>query len=119
MAFPRPPHVPVLTVLMLAAASVAPFALGAARASEGSRKPPIHGTYDGDPMFDVLPLDAIPAIREPRFVSGEAAERQMVEHEPIIGVVVDGEARAYSTWQLDFHEIVNDVAGGVPIAVSW
>jgi hypothetical protein len=70
-------------------------------------------------MYTVLPLDAIPAIREPEYVSGEAAARQMKDREPVIGLRLDGEARAYSTWQLDFHEIVNDEVGGVPVAVTW
>jgi hypothetical protein len=29
------------------------------------------------------------------------------------------EQRAYSTWQLDRHEIVNDVFEGRPVAVTW
>jgi hypothetical protein len=98
---------------VLAAAGMA-SALGAETAG-----PRVHGTYQGDPMYTVLPLDAIPAIREPEYVAGAAARRQMDGDEPVIGVVVDGKARAYSTWQLDFHEIVNDEVGGVPLAVTW
>jgi hypothetical protein len=82
-------------------------------------EPRVHGTYQGDKMYTVLPLDAIPAIREPAYVSGDAARSQMNAEEPVIGVVIDGEARAYSTWQLDSHEIVNDVVGDIPIAVTW
>lgn len=82
-------------------------------------EPRVHGTYQGDPMYTVLPLDAIPAIRDPDYVSGDAARRQMHDEEPVIGIVIGGEARAYSTWQLDRHEIVNDVIDGVPFAVTW
>jgi hypothetical protein len=39
--------------------------------------------------------------------------------EPVLGVVVDGEARAYSLWQLDAHEIVNDEIAGSAIAATW
>lgn len=43
----------------------------------------------------------------------------MRDDEPVIGVVVDGVARAYSTWFLDHHEIVNDTFGDEPVAVTW
>jgi hypothetical protein len=34
-------------------------------------------------------------------------------------VVLGGEARAYSLWQLDAHEIVNDQIAGTAIAATW
>jgi hypothetical protein len=43
----------------------------------------------------------------------------MSPEEPVLGLVVNGESRAYSLWQLDAHEIVNDVVGGVPLAATW
>jgi len=79
----------------------------------------VHGTFEGEPMYSVLAPDAIPAITEPVFVAGKEATAQMKPEEPVIGVVLDGTARAYSTWQLDAHEIVNDRLGGAPIAVTW
>ncbi len=81
--------------------------------------PEVHGVFDGDSMYTVLPLDAIPAIREPEFLSGFAATQQMSDEEPVIGVIVDGEARAYSMWQLDANEIVNDSVGETAFAVTW
>ena len=75
---------------------------------------------DGDMMYNVLPVDAIPAILKPKFVSGKAAERIMRAEEQVIGVVgPKGTAVAYSTWHLDSHEIVNDVVDGVALAVTW
>ena len=82
-------------------------------------EPEVHGTFQGDDMYTVLPLDAIPAIRAPEFVSGEAADAQMQPDEPVLGVVIAGEAHAYSLWQLDHHEIVNDTVGGRAIAATW
>ena len=82
-------------------------------------EPEIYGTFQGDPMYTVLPLDAIPAITEPQFVSGEEAAARMSADEPVLGLVLGGEARAYSLWQLDSHEIVNDVVGGVALAATW
>jgi hypothetical protein len=83
------------------------------------QEPEVHGTYHGDPMYAVLPLDGIPAIRDPEFVSGEAADAQMSDDEPVLGIELDGDARAYSLWHLDHHEIVNDVVGGRSIAATW
>jgi hypothetical protein len=77
------------------------------------------GTIDGDPMYRVLAVGAIPAIDAPEYISGKQAERHMRPEEPVIGVVVGGEARAYSLWQLDAHEIVNDEIEGSAIAVTW
>ena len=75
---------------------------------------------DGSPVHNVLPVDAIPAILEPTFVSGKAADRIMADEEQVIGVVgPKGTAVAYSTWHLDHHEIVNDMVDGVALAVTW
>ncbi len=82
-------------------------------------EPEVHGTFDGEPMYTVLPPGAIPDIRSPEFVSGAAAAEQMLPHEPVLGVVIGEEARAYSAWQLDAHEIVNDTVGDSAIAVTW
>ena len=67
----------------------------------------------------VLPRDAIPAINHPLFESVAEADRYLADNELMIGLVGESEQRAYSTWQLDSHEIVNDVFEGRPIAVTW
>ncbi len=67
----------------------------------------------------VLPRDAIPAIDDPRFESVAEADRYLADNELMIGLVGETEQRAYSTWQLDTHEIVNDVFEGRPVAVTW
>ena len=67
----------------------------------------------------VLPRDAIRAIDTPEFEAAARADRAMDDKELVIGLVGEREQRAYSTWQLDRHEIVNDVFEGRPIAVMW
>jgi hypothetical protein len=74
---------------------------------------------DGDPVYRLLPVGGIPAIDEPQFVRGDAADAQMSAGEPVLGVVIDGRARAYSLWHLDAHEIVNDRIEGTAIAATW
>lgn len=71
----------------------------------------------GNDIRDVLPPDAIPAIRDPEFVS--AHEAQIHPDEPVIGLSINGDNRAYSVYLLNSHEIANDVVGGKPVAVTW
>ena len=76
---------------------------------------------DGPPLelVTLLGFDAIPAILSPKFVSAGEAEQWMDTNEQVLGVSVNGDSRAYSINMLSRHEIVNDVVGGVPIAVTW
>lgn len=82
-------------------------------------EPKVYGIFDGEPMYTVLPPGAIPAIIQPEFLSGKEAAAQMSPEEPVIGVILGGEERAYSMWHLDAHEIVNDTIAGTAITVTW
>jgi len=82
-------------------------------------EPKVVATWGGDEVYQVLPLGAIPAIDDPQFVTGAAADAQMKPQEPVLGVVVGDTARAYSLWQLDGHELVNDQIEGMAIAATW
>jgi hypothetical protein len=70
-------------------------------------------------LVTLLGFDAIPAILDPEFVTVVEANEQMDDDEQVLGVSINGESRAYSIPMLSRHEIVNDVVGGVPIAVTW
>ena len=70
-----------------------------------------------DELHVVLSRDAIPSINKPTFEP--ASKAKLNDREPVLGIVGEHEQRAYSTWQLDRHEIVNDVFEGKPIAVTW
>jgi len=65
----------------------------------------------------VVPRGAIASIDGPRFVS--AGEARIPGDAWVLGVVVGGEARAYSLNLLNRHEIVNDRAAGVAFAAVW
>ncbi len=75
-----------------------------------------HPTYE---IVTLLPRDAILAIFEPEFVAGFEADEQYLPKELVLGVEIDGQARAYSIPFLSGHEIVNDTVAGHPIAVTW
>ena len=70
-------------------------------------------------IIDILPRDAILAIFDPQFVSASEADEFMGEFELVLGLTINGDKRAYSLPFLDSHEIVNDVVGGKPVAVTW
>jgi hypothetical protein len=64
-------------------------------------------------------IDQIPAIDEPQFDAAEEVAAFLRPESLVVGVVVDGDARAYPTNLLSLHEVVNDVVGGTPIVVTW
>tara|TARA_R110002167_G_scaffold13765_2_gene56644 strand:+ start:162 stop:1121 length:960 start_codon:yes stop_codon:yes gene_type:complete len=64
------------------------------------------------------PKDGIPPIDEPTFVPIDA-DTALSLQEPVIGLIVNGDARAYPLRILIWHEIVNDTVGGVPVAVTY
>lgn len=62
--------------------------------------------------------DAIRSVDTPSFV--ELPEATWVAGDTeVLGVLVGEEARAYPVRMLDYHQIVNDVIGDVPIAVTY
>jgi hypothetical protein len=65
------------------------------------------------------PPDGIPAIDRPSFVTPAEAAAWLTAREPVLALEVDGDARAYPLQILMWHEIVNDVVGGVPVAVTY
>lgn len=83
--------------------------------------------FDTDTRRSSIPLeevvsggpgrDGIPAIRDPKFVSvADSPERDEVQ-----GVLlnIDGDRRFYPFSILVWHEIVDDVVGGRPVAVTF
>lgn len=74
------------------------------------------------PPEDILsggpPKDGIPALLEPGFVSGNDATFLMDE-DNVIGVVINGESKAYPIKILNWHEVVNDTVGGQPVIVTF
>ncbi len=68
----------------------------------------------------VIPRDRIPAIDDPKFAgAAEAARQGLGDKEPVIAFAIGGEARAYPIRIMTWHEIVNDMVGGVPVAVTY
>jgi hypothetical protein len=85
----------------------------------------LQDTYDpvraGEPLpggfRQLLARDAILPIYDPEFVS--AADSGWGDGTLVLGVEVDGEARAYPVAYLNRREMVLDEIGGTPLLVSW
>ncbi len=65
----------------------------------------------------LLSRDAIFPIYEPQFAPAETAPYD--DDELVIGVQINGQAKAYAIGPLNDREMVNDTVGGVPILVTW
>ena len=70
-------------------------------------------------IITLLPKDGIPAIFDPGFVPASDAGESVQDSALVIGLSVGGDSRAYPVAFLSSHEIVNDVVGGKPVAVTW
>jgi len=64
------------------------------------------------------PPDGIPALDEPLFERADQVD-WLEDTEPVLSLTVEGETRAYPLRVMTWHEIVNDVVGGVPVAVTY
>ncbi|MCH8805305.1 MAG: DUF3179 domain-containing protein [Planctomycetes bacterium] len=75
--------------------------------------------------------DHVPALDHPRAITGDEADelnrrlrreqhiKLLVPGDRVAGVRINGVARAYALRLLQWHQIVNDTVGGVPIAVTY
>ncbi|MFB3786802.1 MAG: DUF3179 domain-containing protein [bacterium] len=74
---------------------------------------PVNKIYHGGP-----PKDGIPALTHPRMLA--AAEADYLDPDDrVIGVRVEGEARAYPLRIMAWHECVNDTIGDHPFVVTY
>ena len=61
--------------------------------------------------------DGIRPVYEPRFVA--APDAPLDDDELVIGIAIEGEAKAYPITVLRFREMVNDELAELPILVTW
>lgn len=65
-----------------------------------------------------VPVDGIPALTHPAMIQAAAAS-YLTPSDPVFGVAIDGDERAYPLRILDWHEMVNDVVGGIPVSLAY
>ena len=65
----------------------------------------------------IIPRGRIAAIVDPEFVTADEAD--ITDDAWVLGVEIDGQARAYSLNLLNRHEVVNDQIGEKSFAAVW
>lgn len=63
-------------------------------------------------------VDGIPALVNPKFTAAAAAT-WLRDTDAVFGVSLGGDHRAYPLRILDWHEMANDVVGGMPVALAY
>jgi len=79
---------------------------------------PVHAGEELPSGFrQLIPRDGIRPIYDPTFLS--AAQTTWPDNTLVIGVEIDGDAKAYPVNFLTRREIVNDHVGRTPVLVTW
>ena len=78
----------------------------------GKAKIPVEEIKDGG-----SPKDGIPSIDQPEFKKASAVKLE--EGARVLGVKVNGVAKAYPVSIMNYHEIVNDDFAGQPVVVTY
>lgn len=90
--------------------------------SNGPGQKPFNVTRHAVPLREIqrsIPKDAIPALIHPEFISASEVGNLLSPKDRVLGVYLQGDAKAYPVRILNWHELVNDNVGGRPILVSW
>jgi len=69
-------------------------------------------------LYGGAKFDAIKAIEQPNMISPVEATMLALD-EPVFGIEINGDARAYPLRYLDRHEMANDIIGGVPVSIAY
>lgn len=70
-------------------------------------------------LWGGVKVDGIPPLNEPAFVTPAEAAEWIDTADRVIGVEINGDARAYPLRIIDWHEMVNDTVGGVPVSLAY
>jgi len=65
-----------------------------------------------------ISVDGIPALDNAPMVPADQAD-YLLPGEPVFGVAINGDVRAYPLRIMDWHEMANDVVGGVPMSLAY
>ena len=99
--------------LVLMAASIGATAAVAHAAARGGGQ----AAQQPEGYRQMLPRGGIPAIDEPQWVA--ASEANIPGPAYVFGIVVEGQARAFSINLLNTHEVVDDKIGATAYAAVW
>ena len=83
--------------------------------------------FSPDKEFDIRPeeivwggvrVDGIPALDNPKHITATDAT-YLHDDDEVFGVEINGDARAYPLRIMGWHEMFNDVIGGVPVSLAY
>lgn len=80
---------------------------------------PFLSRFDRSLLLPAAAPDQIPSIDRPVFDTPAQADALLAPADLVLGLERGGEAHAYPLNLLSLHEVVNDVVGGEPLAVTW
>ena len=84
------------------------------RTNFAKRRVPLDELTPGGPL-----RDGIPPIDSPKFETVSQADPWLEDREPVVLFEQGDDVRAYPLQILIWHEIVNDLVGGVPVVVTF
>lgn len=117
--WPRRPAALLVSLFLLAAAPAAGLAAGWSERAWSATDFDKHTV----PLSEIISggpgKDGIPSIDAPRFAPAPDAAGRIEPLEPVILLRVGDDARIYPLQILTYHEIVNDVVGEIPMAVTF
>lgn len=70
-------------------------------------------------VYSSLPRDFLPTLNQPDFAPAGALAAWPQPRDLVLGLIVNGQARAYPLNIVQAHECVNDTLGGQPVAVFY
>lgn len=62
--------------------------------------------------------DGIPALTNPNLIEANQAD-YIRDNELVFGISINGDTRAYPYRFMDWHEMLNDTIGGVPVSLAY
>ncbi len=63
--------------------------------------------------------DGIPSIDRPKFITASEADRFLNDDDLVLGITIDGVAKAYPRKIMVWHEIANDEINGIPVVITY
>jgi hypothetical protein len=63
-------------------------------------------------------VDGIPSLDNPKLITAAQAE-YLKDSDPVFGVSINGDVRAYPLRIMGWHEMFNETIGGVPVALAY
>lgn len=70
-------------------------------------------------MWGGVNIDGIPPLEHPAQVFPDDAADWINDSDVVVGVEINGDARAYPIRIIAWHEMVNDTIGGIPVSLAY